>query len=159
MAGVRASHARPLALTVIVVYKLAKAPLMFGVALWLTLMPTEALHEASSIAEELAEGGIVWSHLGQWLSSQLSASVLSKAAILAAVDGVISAAEGILLLAGHSWGEWLVILGIATLIPFELSSLLRKVSGVKVFVIVVNVLMVAYLVYRRTALGRLKRSP
>lgn len=152
------ANKRPFALKVIIAYKLIKAPLMLCLALWLMLMPEDALHEASSIAEELVEGGNVWSHVGQWLSSQLSASVLSKAAILSLLDGLISAMEAIVLLTGRLWGEWLVILGIAALIPFELFSLVHRFSGTKIFVIVVNILMVAYLAHRRAALAHGERS-
>ncbi|HEY0469861.1 MAG TPA: DUF2127 domain-containing protein, partial [Polyangiaceae bacterium] len=57
--------------------------------------------------------------------------------------------EGVLLLRGHAWGEWIVVVALAALIPFEISSLERHPGPLKLIVLTLNVAIVAYLAPRR----------
>jgi uncharacterized membrane protein (DUF2068 family) len=128
---------------------MAKAPLMLALAVWLTVAPNNAFHVAHWFAQELMEGGELWIRLGQWLQQQLSSSFITRGAILAWLDAISTAAEAVLLLLGKAWGEWLVVLGLAMLLPFEMLFLVRRPSWTRLLVLAANVAVVAYLARRR----------
>jgi uncharacterized membrane protein (DUF2068 family) len=58
--------------------------------------------------------------------------------------------EGLGLFFDKLWAEYLTIATTAGLVPFELFELSRRVSPLKIQVLVANVLIVAYLVWRVT---------
>jgi uncharacterized membrane protein (DUF2068 family) len=74
--------------------------------------------------------------------------------VLAWLDGTVTLLEGILLLWGKAWGEWLVVGGLALLLPVEALGMIRRPSVVRAVVLAVNALVVAYLARRR-----MKRVP
>jgi hypothetical protein len=133
-------------LKLIITYKFCKAALMCGVALWLTLAPGAAYRTAELIARELAEGGAAFARAGHWLREHLSTGIVVRGAVLAWLDSISSAIEGFLLLSGKSWAEWVVIVGLACLLPFEVLSLEHHPGLGKVAVLAANILIVAYLV-------------
>lgn len=47
------------------------------------------------------------------------------------------------------WAEWLTVVATSVFIPFEIYELTKGATVLKVLVLVANVLIVAYLVYRR----------
>jgi len=145
---------RPLGLRIIIGYKLIKAPIMLALALWLAIEPDKAFDVANAIARELIEGRPLWVKLGNWIQSQLSTSLVTRGAILAGLDAVATVLEAVLLLRGKSWGEWLVVLGLAALLPFELLSLVRHLHWIKFILTVGNAGVVAYLVSRRVKAAR-----
>lgn len=132
-------------LKLIIAYKFCKAILMFGVALWLTFAPGAAYRTAELIARELAEGGAAFARAGHWLRDHLSTGFVVKGALLAWLDSTSSALEGFLLLSGKTWAEWVVIVGLACLLPFEMLSLKHRPGLGKVAVLAANVLIVVYL--------------
>ena len=129
----------------IIGYKFCKAALMFGVALWLTTAPGAAFRTLESLARQLAEGGAAFARAGHWIQEHLTSSFVLRGALLAWLDSLSSALEGFLLLSGKPWAHWIVILGLAALLPFEVLSLEHRPAVGKVIVLVANVLIVAYL--------------
>jgi uncharacterized membrane protein (DUF2068 family) len=147
--GARTAERQRLGFKLIITYKFCKAALMFGVALWLTIAPGAAYRTLERVARELAEGGAVFGRAGHWIQHHLTNSMVFRGAILAWLDGVSSALEGFLLWSGKAWAEWIVILGLACLLPFEIASILHHPGVVKFFVLGVNIAIVAYLVRAR----------
>ena len=147
--GQRTAERQRLGFKLIIAYKFCKAALMFGVALWLTIAPGAAYRTLEVFARELAEGGAVFGRAGHWIRDHLSSSLVFRGAILAWLDGASSALEGFLLYSGKAWAEWIVILGLACLLPFEIASIEHRPGLVKFVVLGVNVLIVAYLARAR----------
>ena len=54
--------------------------------------------------------------------------------------------EGIGLILGYHWAEYLVIVATGSLIPFEIYEIARKLSPIRVTLFVVNVAIVIYLI-------------
>jgi uncharacterized membrane protein (DUF2068 family) len=46
------------------------------------------------------------------------------------------------------WAEWLTIIITSSLIPFEIYEICRHPTAIKVAVLLINVAIVAYLLYR-----------
>jgi uncharacterized membrane protein (DUF2068 family) len=129
----------------IVGYKFVKAALMLAVAIWLTAVPGSAYRLLTELARELAEGGAAFGRMGHWIQHHLSSTFMVRGAILAWLDSLSSALEGALLLSGKPWAHWIVILGLACLLPFEILSLEHRPGIGKVLVLVANVAIVVYL--------------
>lgn len=130
----------------IIGYKFCKAALMFGVALWLTTAPGAAFRTLESLARQLAEGGAAFARAGHWIQEHLTSSFVLRGALLAWLDSLSSALEAFLLMTGKPWAHWIVILGLAALLPFEVLSLEHRAGIGKVLVLAANALIVAYLV-------------
>ncbi len=142
-------------LKLIIAYKALKAPVMLGVAVWLTVAPSRAYEIVEWAAEELSSANSFWSPLGDWIAQHLSLRTLRGGAALAWLDGLFTAAEAVLLILRKPWGEWMVAIGLGALLPFELISVMRKPSIGKIVVLVINAAVVAYLVRRRLNQRRL----
>jgi len=119
--------------------------MMFGVALWLTIAPGAAYRTLDLLARELAEGGAIFARVGRWIHAHLSSSIVIRGALLAWLDSASSALEAVLLLSGRSWAEWVVILGLACLLPFEILSIEHRPGIGKFLVLGANAFIVAYL--------------
>jgi uncharacterized membrane protein (DUF2068 family) len=61
---------------------------------------------------------------------------------------VLNAVEGVGLWLGLRWAEYLTVIATAALLPFEGFEIVRKPTGIKVLVLLANVGIVAYLIYR-----------
>lgn len=122
---------------------------MLALALWLTLAPGSAHRSLDRVAEELAENGATLARAGAWLHAHLTNGVMVGSAVLAWLDALSTGIEGILLLSGRAWAQWLVIAGLGALIPVELLSLERRPGPGKWIVLAVNVAIVVYLVQTR----------
>jgi hypothetical protein len=140
-----AAQREKLGFRLIIGYKFAKAALMFGVALWLTIAPGEAYRTLDFMARELVEGGAAFARLGNWIHAHLSNNIVLRGAVLAWVDSVSSAVEGFLLLSGKTWAQWIVIVGLAGLLPFEIASIVHHPRVGKFAVLAANLAIVAYL--------------
>lgn len=145
-------------LKLIIAYKALKAPVMLAVAIWLTVAPLQALEIVEWIAEELSSARSLWSPVGNWIAHHLSLRSVRGGAALAWLDGLWTAAEAVLLVLRKPWSEWLVAIGLGSLLPFELVSVMRKPSIARLAVLVINALIVAYLVLRRINQRRLRLS-
>lgn len=149
---------RPLGLRLILAYKFVKAPVMLVLAVWMTAAPSTVSRSLESLARELAEGGAIWVRVGAWIQSHLTGRVIAEAGALAWLDTVSTAIEGLLLLSGKSWAEWIVILGLAALVPIELLSLEHRPSLGRGTLLLVNAAIVVYLVTRRVRGKRVRDS-
>jgi len=143
------SKMRPRGLRLIIGYKLVKAPVMFGLALWLTLGREGAASFLEDLTRHLAEGGWVLQRVGQWLGLHLTAGTLRGGAVLAWLDTATTALEATLLLLGKSWGEWLVVAGVGVLLPVEIYWLFHHPTWVRGAVLAINAGVFGYLLRRR----------
>lgn len=58
---------------------------------------------------------------------------------------LLFAVEGTGLWLGHRWAEWLTVIATGSLIPFELWELFRHPGVVKVFIVLLNIVVVWFL--------------
>jgi len=140
---------RPPGLKLIIAYKFLKAPVMLALAGALTFAPVSAIRAARHVAFELSEGGGISWRLAHWLEPHLTERVERRAAIVAWLDGVSTVAEGLLLVSGKAWGEWIVVAGLSLLLPVEVLALVRRARIARALVLVINAAVVVYLAWRR----------
>ncbi|MDA8132164.1 MAG: DUF2127 domain-containing protein [Elusimicrobia bacterium] len=69
-------------------------------------------------------------------------------------DGSFNLAEGWCLLRRYSWGEWFVALSSGIFLPFEVLALLKGVYAGRVIVTLLNLAIIAGLVWRIRARSR-----
>jgi uncharacterized membrane protein (DUF2068 family) len=67
-------------------------------------------------------------------------------------------AEGIGLWQGKKWAEYLTIVATASLLPFEMAAVYSKLTLVRVAMLVLNALVIAYLVWELRARQRQERA-
>jgi uncharacterized membrane protein (DUF2068 family) len=65
--------------------------------------------------------------------------------------------EGTGLIMGYHWAEYLVVFATGSLVPFEIYEIARKPTALRVALLIVNLLIVAYLIYALRA-DRKKRQ-
>lgn len=145
---------RPVGMRLIIAYKVVKAPVMLGIALWLTLAPARALGLAVVLVGTMHEHGGLWFRVARWIAPHLTHHVLAAARMLAWLDGAFTCAEAALLWRGKPWGEWLVVSGLALLLPFEAQALAVHHRLDRAVVLALNVLIVGYLARRRVVAAR-----
>ncbi len=149
---------RPRGLALIIAYKVVKAPLALLLAAYLALNPSGAVHVALGLAHELSEGGALLGKFAAWLETHVTLHAVTRGAMLAGLDGVVTALEALLLWRGSALGEWVVVVGLAVLVPFEAVSLERHPGPLRVVVLVINVAIVVYLFQLRLRALR-EKSP
>jgi uncharacterized membrane protein (DUF2068 family) len=110
---------------------------------------------ATRIVFEISEGGTTLSRFAHWLTPHVTTRSATHAAIVAWVDGLTTALEGLLLYQGNPWGEWIVVATLGALVPFEALSLERHPSVMRLTVLILNALIVAYLIFDRARARRL----
>jgi Predicted membrane protein (DUF2127) len=147
---------KQLGFRLIIGYKFAKSALMFGIALWLSIAPGEAYRTLDFMARELVEGGAAFARLGNWIHAHLSNNIVLRGAVLAWLDCISSAIEAFLLLSGKTWAQWVVIVGLAGLLPFEILSIVHHPRIGKFVVLAANLAIVAYLARVEILKGRKK---
>ena len=150
---------RPAGLKLIVAYKFVKAPIMLALALALTFAPVRSVAFARHASFELSETGALGWRLSRWIEPHLTTRVEHRAAALAWLDGASTIAEGFLLLSGTAWGEWIVVAGLALLLPFEGVALARRLRVGRALVLLINAAVVAYLARDRWRHRHHRRTP
>ena len=140
---------RPAGLKLIIAYKFVKAPIMLALAGALTFAPISTIRAARHAVFELSESGALGWRVAHWAEPHLTVRVERRAAIVAWLDGVSTLVEALLLLSGKAWGEWIVVAGLALLLPLEAFSLVRRPRLGRALVLAANVAVVAYLARRR----------
>lgn len=145
---------RPAGLRLIIAYKIVKAPLALLLALYLSLETPSALHVSRILAHELSEGGTLLVRLAIWLEKYVTPRALTRVAAVAWLDGILTAIEAFLLWRGHALGEWVVVVGLAVLLPFEVGALVHHPSAARGVVLLLNAAIVVYLAARRWAVQR-----
>ena len=71
--------------------------------------------------------------------------IFQALALGAAAYAAVRFVEAYRLWRQRRWAEWLAVAGAATYIPFELYHLWLRVTGVKLVLLTVNIVIVAYL--------------
>jgi len=148
-------------LRLIAVFKLVKGTLLVlgGVAAFGLLNPATA-HAVTQWAMELAADH--HSHVVEMLLTKLvdvDPRTLRMLGVGSFVYSVLFYVEGVGLLYDRPWAEYLTIFTTAGLIPFELYEIYRRVTLVKMAVMVANVAIVFYLARRVTWHGGPARKP
>lgn len=154
IAGVVPFARRPLFTRLIVIYKLVRVPVMVALAGWLTVAPASVFQSLGWIALELEEAGAESARVGAWIQGNVTSNVVSGSAVLVWLDAASTAIEGLLLLSGRTWAEWIVIAELACLLPFEFVYLTHRPGLGRLFLLVMNALIVLYLVRGRVRAQR-----
>jgi uncharacterized membrane protein (DUF2068 family) len=125
-----------------------------GIAL-IAVSGTTAFHDFVTRAQtelNLNPGQHLWRRLyEQTLVRFGNASARTRDAlgVGAILYGVLELIEGFGLLARRRWAEYLVLIATSAFLPVEIDELLRHPSAVKALALLVNVAIVAYLVWRK----------
>jgi uncharacterized membrane protein (DUF2068 family) len=140
----------PTGLRLIVTYKFIKAALQVAGAVLLFYGAAHGLNaRLIAFAEELREHAVhAWSNVfaAALLRFTHSKHSLGFTAYALLADAVLSGVEGWAIWRGHTWGEWLVVVTTAGLIPFEIWALMHHVRFGRVILLILNVAIVTYLI-------------
>jgi len=79
----------------------------------------------------------------------VSKSLLLELALASIGYVLLEAVEGVGLLRGRLWVEWLILAETAVFLPFEVYELVRHFTWLKVLTLMANLLILAYLATRR----------
>ena len=104
------------------------------IAAWAMHLPFAAQHRF--VSEAIAK----LTHLDTTKVHWIVAGLLAYAALFFV--------EGLGLWLGKRWGEWLTIVATTSFIPFELYELYRRATAVRAAILVANVAIVIYLLWR-----------
>lgn len=135
----------------IAMFRLAKAALLIAVGLatlhllrpgaadalrgWMDALPVASDHE---IVHELAAR-----------VTRLPRKKIDELALASFAYAALFVVEGIGLLLGKVWAEYLTLVATASFIPFEIYEVSRKFSALRIGVLTINVAILGYLVARR----------
>lgn len=81
--------------------------------------------------------------------TRLPPARVHELAVAAFAYAALFTTEGIGLLLGKRWAEWLTIVATTSFIPFEIVETIRKATAMRIGFIVVNFAIVVYLVWHR----------
>lgn len=84
---------------------------------------------------------------------------LWKVATIAAVYATGRFIESYGLWKERTWAEWFAIISGSAYLPFEVYELARRVTWPRVLILVINLVIVAYMVYLRLVARRERRAP
>jgi len=149
----------PTGLRLITFYKFTKAAVQVAAAVLLFYGAAHGLNaRLAEFAERLREHAVhAWSNVfaAALLRFTHARHSLTFTAYALLADAVLSSVEGWALSRGYTWGEWLVVVTTAALIPFEIWALMHHVRAGRVVLLIVNVVIVTYLIvnirFRRRA--------
>ena len=137
-------------LRLIAAFKLAKAVLLTTVALKMLRLVHEDLELAGyTLAMHLhldPEGRLAEPILRRLIG--IDPRALTRFSLGALAYAALLFTEGFGLLSGKRWAEYLTIVATASLVPFELYELIRRLTVPRVLALAVNVAIVVYLVVR-----------
>ena len=141
-------------LRLIIVERLLKAAALLAIAI--SLMTSSRFGFLQAFAR-WAEEQLLLS-VGQGLISRLLVPVLVYLqelphpyllALVAALYAALEATEGVGLAARRRWAEYLTVLATGVLIPLEVVEVLHRVTPLRVGALLVNVVIVVYLAWRK----------
>ncbi len=81
--------------------------------------------------------------------SQLTPARIELASAALFAYAALFVTEGVGLMLERVWAEYLTIVATASFIPFEIYEIAKRVTAIRVAMLVVNVAIVLYLVWRR----------
>jgi uncharacterized membrane protein (DUF2068 family) len=144
-----ASH-RDRGLVLIAVFKMVKALLLIlaGVGVLSLLQPSVAAAVREWLAELTISQGQEIIQRAIALFDVVRPIQIEAAGLASICYGLLFATEGVGLWMGKRWAEFLTIFATGALIPFEVYELIRQVTAPRVLALLVNVAVVAYLIYR-----------
>ena len=137
-------------LRLIALFKLCKATLLIVVGLGaLQLLNPDLAARAQLWATAFATSSDrqIFQHLLA-RAAGLSAARLELVALGALLYAGLFATEGVGLWLGRRWAEYLTIVATASFLPVEILELARRLTLPRVTALMLNLLVVAYLVYR-----------
>lgn len=156
----RSSSVSPLGLWIISAYKFAKALALVALGIVvLRLAPDDFTAGLLRVAVRLrldADDRVI--HKAIATLSGLSERQLESVGAGMVLYGLLYVVEGAGLLFQRRWAEYLVILSTGSLIPFESYEVVRSLGTLRVTVLLVNIVIVAYLIRRIRREGRSSRS-
>jgi uncharacterized membrane protein (DUF2068 family) len=139
------------ALTAIIAYKFVRAAAAAIVAVLLVVL---LLTGETSHFEDFVRGvhehatshvSLVLSH---WLLEALGARNVHFAIGALVIDSSVVFLEGWSLLKNWWWGPWLVAVASGGPVPFEVAAIIRHPGPIRIGVLIVNVAIVVYLMWR-----------
>lgn len=144
------------AIRLITIERFAKAAILAigGVAL-LLFSHTNAVHQLAEQLQDqlnLSPGRGWWRHLFAALVARLTNLSPGKTVAIgvgAILYGALEAFEGYGLLRRRRWAEYLVLVATAAFLPLEVDELLRKPTLFKAGALLVNLLIIGYLIWRK----------
>lgn len=137
-------------LAVIAVYKFVKAVLLIAAGIGALKMLNPDVEERVRqwlTALSLAHGRPFLLHMLSNVSG-LSDRRLQALGVVAFAYAALFLTEGIGLWLAQRWAEYLTVIATASLVPVEVYEIAHGASPVKIVALLLNLLMVAYLVYR-----------
>ena len=134
-------------LTAIIAYKFIKG------SIWLALAPVLAVaihvglgRRLVGIADELRHDTHAWSlELAKLILRAATPRGLWTIVVALLADGIASIIEGWALVHGRWWGPWLVVVSTSLLLPFEVVAMVHHPHPSRLFLLVLNVVIVVYL--------------
>ena len=138
----------PLGLRVIAIFKLVSACLLLAAGIGLFRLLDQDLGEA-------VEHCVHWLHLDPArpvmndLISMVAGISQGKLRLIDAATffyALLYFVEGVGLLRGAHWAEYLVVVATSALIPFEIIEAVHKLSAVRVGILAINLVIVIYLI-------------
>jgi uncharacterized membrane protein (DUF2068 family) len=85
--------------------------------------------------------------IAKW--GNLSTSKQVALAVGAVLYGALEGLEGVGLLLRRRWAEYLVLIATAVFLPVEIDEIVRRPTAIKVVALLVNLLIIGYLVWRK----------
>jgi uncharacterized membrane protein (DUF2068 family) len=145
---VKASHSRLLRL--IALFKLVKAALLIAVGVGALKMLHKDVAGAVEHWVELLRLDPNNHYIDTALekASNLTPDKIKELGLGSMIYAGLFLTEGIGLWLEKRWAEWLTVIITSSLIPIELYEIYRNPTPVKIAVLLINVAIVAYLVYR-----------
>lgn len=84
--------------------------------------------------------------------TRLPLARIEELAVAAFAYAALFTTEGVGLLLGKRWAEWLTIVATTSFIPFEIVEVMHKMTVVRISIVIVNAAIVVYLIWRRVRL-------
>jgi uncharacterized membrane protein (DUF2068 family) len=142
---------REAGLRLIILYKLAKAALGLGFAavLWGLVLTGETDRVLDLVEAVRHHMTAAWAlHLMDTIVSATDRHHVEFLAGALTMDGAFTLFEWFALHTGRPWGEWLVVVATASLVPFEVIAIVRHGRIGRVVLLLLNVAIVVYLARR-----------
>jgi len=133
------------------VFKLVKAAVLapLGVAMLLGLRETIVRAVVHAVRWTGALSGHIAFRSAFARLRELDHRDLRELGVACLAYAAVFVVEGVGLLRGRRWAEWLTVFVTASFIPFEIWELTRRPGGGKVVALAVNAVIVVYLAWRR----------
>jgi uncharacterized membrane protein (DUF2068 family) len=131
------------------------AVLIFGGIVLIVVSAKADLHRFAQDAQDqlnLSQGRGWWRHLYESTIVRFGGLSRKKEVLIgvgAILYGALEGFEGTGLLLRRRWAEYLVLLATAAFLPLEIDELTRKPTLLKALALLVNLLIIGYLVWRK----------